>query len=100
VEVVCHARVTINNLPQYSTFMLPPPPPSPPPPSPLSLSSLPLLSLSSPQLYDLDRGEVVSVLSGHHKKGLYGVRFSKTQENLMGTVSSDHTVRATFVVVV
>ena len=71
------------------------------PPSPLSPipSPLPLLFLSSPQLYDLDRGEVVSVLSGHHKKGLYGVRFSKTQENLMGTVSSDHTVRATVVFV-
>ena len=69
------------------------------PPLPYSLSSPSPLRLSSPQLYDLDRGEVVSVLSGHHKKGLYGVRFSKTQENLMGTVSSDHTVRATVVFV-
>ena len=34
---------------------------------------------------------VVGQLKGVHEKGLYGVAFSKTQDHIIGTCSSDHT---------
>ena len=43
------------------------------------------------KIYDIEKKKIVTTLEGQHAKGLYAVEFSKTDENIVGTVSSDTT---------